>query len=222
MRKRGEIFMLLQILVAEEERSTRENVRNILQAVEGWAICAEVDNAKEAIESVRKHKPHVALLDLSRTNGDNLEVARHIRTLRPETEIIVVFHDEHPDIDKSIRAGIFGCLFSKDMEMELVSAIDAVQHGKLYLPPTVRARTSWPIAEPNIVGESAPDTPLTGREIQVLRLVAQGYSSKETAQFLSISVKTVESHRTRIMRKLGKHSVVELVHYAIRHKIVGT
>jgi DNA-binding NarL/FixJ family response regulator len=215
--------MLLQILVAHKDQATRTQIKHILDSVEGWQVCAEAGDAKEVVERVKKHKPDVAIVDVKPKHGDTLEMARQIRAVRMETEVVVLCDEPQPEqyLTKSLRAGALGCLLEKELTTELVPAISAVQCGKLYVSAKLRPPHVWSIAEPSIE-ERSRSTPLSDREIQVLRLVAQGATSREAAQALSISVKTVEAHRARIMRKLGIHSIVELVHYAIREKIVKT
>jgi DNA-binding NarL/FixJ family response regulator len=214
--------MLLQILVAYKDQATRRHIRHILDAVDGWEVCAEVGYAHEVVDRVKKHKPDVAILDFKPKDGDALEVARQIRAVRIETEIVVLCRDPQPEnyLNESIRAGALGCLLEKDLSTELVPAVTAVHCGKLYLPTTMRSVVRPWLTADAPAEEREKTAHLSDREIQVVRLVTQGASTRDVAMELCISVKTVEAHRARIMRKLGIHSVVELVHYAIRKKII--
>jgi DNA-binding NarL/FixJ family response regulator len=215
--------MRLQILVAEKDKAVRKNIREILRPIQGWEVCAEAENSKQAVEGVRRHKPDIVILDLALSNGDTTDLARNICSLTPKTEVVVIMgqgQEAQLYIDKTIRAGAHAFLLPDDLGTELVPAIESIQHGNVYIPPKLRPVSDNPPRK-EIHEERRNTIPLTEREIQVLRLVAQGFSNKQTASELSISVKTVEAHRTRIMRKLGMHSVVELVHYAIREKIVS-
>jgi DNA-binding NarL/FixJ family response regulator len=210
-------IMLSQILLAEPDRIARKSIRKILLSVEGWNICAEVESGGEAIKSAERQNPSVAILDLE--SDEAFDAARQIRAVSEKIRVLLVCHDDQPEIylPKSVRAGARGCVLFDDLEVELVPAIQTIQRGKVYVPPPLRTVRGWSAAQASRA--TKPDT-LSDREIQVLRLVAQGYSSKQTAETLFISIKTVEAHRARIMRKLGFHSIVELVHYAIREKIV--
>jgi two-component system, NarL family, response regulator NreC len=211
------ISMLSQILLAEKDRAVRKNMRRILLSVDNWTICAEVESPGEAIQFAEKQSPGVAILDFE--SEEAFETTRQIHGLSAKTRVLLVCHDDQPEVylPKSVRAGARGCVLFNDIDTELVPAVETIQRGKVYIPPPLRSVRGWAEAQAH---RSSTADPLSAREIQVLRLVAQGYSSKQTAETLSISVKTVEAHRARIMRKLGMHSIVELVHYAIREKIV--
>jgi DNA-binding NarL/FixJ family response regulator len=217
--------MPLQILVADKHRSYRKNICAILRSVKGWEICVEAETGEEAIEGARKWRPDVAILDSDLPSIDALEVARQIRTIDVATEVLILCRAEERQLYASKMAliGVRGCLLPEQAESLLVPAVDALRRGKPYMSPSLTTFWEQPDNDNSVVPFRLPSrrVKLTKREIEVVRLVVEGCSNKETAKALNITVKTIESHRARIMRKLGLHSVVELVRYAIREGIVA-
>jgi DNA-binding NarL/FixJ family response regulator len=215
--------MPLQILVADKHKSYRKNICNILRSVKGWEICAEAATGEEAIESARQHRPDVAILDSNLPSIDALEVARQIRSIDAATEVLLLCQEAEGELYASKMAliGVRGCVLAEQAETQLVPAVDTLRRGKPYLSPSLK---TYSHENENYAGTLRPPSKqmrLTKREIEVVRLVVEGYTNKQTAKTLEITIKTVESHRARIMRKLGLHSVVELVRYAIRDGIIG-
>jgi DNA-binding NarL/FixJ family response regulator len=216
--------MLLQILIADDHGVVRKGLRMLLESTRGWKVCAEATNGRRAVEEVGACKPDIAILDISMPELNGVEATRQIRQLYPQTEVLMLsMHESDVLLHESLKAGAKGYLLKEDADDHLVSAVDAVRQHKQYFSPKI-ARAISGDSFAGVAQESQRGVPinrLTAREKEVIQLLAEGKSNKEVATMLVISVKTVEAHRTRIMLKLGVHSITGLVRYAIRNKIVS-
>jgi DNA-binding NarL/FixJ family response regulator len=213
----------LRILVADDHELVRHGIRGILRARRGWRVIGEAANGQEAVEKTHKLKPDVAILDVSMPELDGLQATRQIRETSPTTEVVVLtMHESDQMVRRVLDAGALGYVLKSDLSANLVRAVKHVSAGKLFLTPKVsdivvkgflqNANQADPAAHPQ-----ARPTP---REAEIIRLLAEGKANKVIAADLGISIRTVETHRAKIMQKLGLHSLAELVHYAIRQKIV--
>ena len=210
----------LRILVADDHDVVRRGLKSVLEDQPGWEVCAEANNGRQAVDRARQFKPDVVVLDITMPELNGLEAARQIRRLLPETEVIVLtVHESEELVQEVLRAGARGYVLKSDAGRDLVAAIHAVRQHKTFFTSKV-SRIYSEASLKSEDGESA-GRPLTPREREIVQLLAEGKSNKEVADVLSISVKTVETHRTNIMRKLHLHSVSELVRYAVRNKIVS-
>jgi DNA-binding NarL/FixJ family response regulator len=214
----------LRILVADDHELVRRGIRGLLRAQRGWRVIAEARNGQEAVEKTNKLKPDVAIVDISMPDLDGLQATRQIREVAPRTSVVVLtMHESDQMVRRVLDAGALGYVLKSDLAAHLVKAVKDVSAGKLFLTPRVSdivlkgflKNGNQP--EP---GESSRARP-TPREVQVIRLVAEGKANKEIAAELGITMRTVETHRAKIMLKLGVHSLAELIHYAIRNKIVS-
>jgi DNA-binding NarL/FixJ family response regulator len=214
----------LRILVADDHELVRRGIRGLLRAQRGWRVIAEARNGQEAVEKTNKLKPDVAIVDISMPDLDGLQATRQIREVAPRTSVVVLtMHESDQMVRRVLDAGALGYVLKSDLAAHLVKAVKDVSAGKLFLTPRVSdivlkgflKNGNQP--EP---GESSRARP-TPREVQVIRLVAEGKANKEIAAELGITLRTVETHRAKIMLKLGVHSLAELIHYAIRNKIVS-
>jgi DNA-binding NarL/FixJ family response regulator len=203
-------------VLADDHQIVREGLRMLLER-EGFEIAAEAVNGSEAVRLVEEIQPDVAILDLMMPILNGLEAGREIRRRCPRTEVVLltVNTDEY-HVAEALRAGVHGYVVKTQASKELVHAIRAVRAGQSYLSPTVSSF----VVSGYLSGAQAPVHPLTPRERQVLQLVAEGKTSKEVAEVMSISAKTVESYRSRLIEKLGVRDTVGLVKYAIRHGMV--
>ncbi len=215
--------MLLQILIADDHGVVRKGLRTLLESTRGWKVCAEATNGRRAVEEVRACKPDVAILDISMPELNGVEATRQIRQLYPQTEVLILsMHESDVLLHESLKAGAKGYLLKEDADDYLLSAVDALRQHKQYFSPKIAkamAGETFPPL-PQASQRNVPLNRLTGREREVIQLLAEGKSNKEVATTLGISVKTVEAHRTRIMLKLGVHSITGLVRYAIRNTII--
>jgi DNA-binding NarL/FixJ family response regulator len=176
------------------------------------------------VEKARKLKPDVAIVDISMPDLDGLQVTRQIRKEVPTTEIVVLtMHESDQMVRRVLEAGARGYVLKSDLGAHLVRAVKEVSAGKLFLTPKVRDVVLKGFLKPADPLESKrhfKDRP-TPREVEVIGLLAMGKMNKQIAAELGITIRTVETHRAKIMLKLGLHSIGELIHYAIRHKIIS-
>jgi len=211
---------VLSVLVADDHEVVRQGLRTILESHPGWEICGEAVTGREAIEKATELKPDVVVLDFSMPELNGLEATRQIHKLLPETEVLILtmYYSERL-AREFLRAGARGYILKADAGKLLVEAIEHLQQHKPFFTPKVSELVLNGFLHPNYAGGKADGDQLTGREREVVQLVAEGKISKEIADRLNISVHTVETHRTNIMRKLEIHTVGELVRYAIRNQI---
>jgi DNA-binding NarL/FixJ family response regulator len=213
----------LRILVADDHELVRRGVRGLLRARRGWTVVGEAANGREAVEKANKLKPDVAIVDISMPDLDGLQVTRQIREAAPDTEVVVLtMHESDQMVRRVLDAGALGYVLKSDLAAHLVKAVKNVSAGKLFLTPRVSDIVLKGFLktgnQPDLTGHSqARPTP---REVEIIRLLAGGKANKEIAAELGITIRTVETHRAKIMLKLSLHSLAEIVHYAIRRKIV--
>jgi DNA-binding NarL/FixJ family response regulator len=215
----------LRILVADDHELVRRGIRGLLRARRGWTVVGEARNGQEAVEKAGKLRPDVAIVDISMPVLDGLQATRQIREAVPNTEVVVLtMHDSDQMVRRVLEAGALGYVLKSDLAAHLVKAVKEVSVGKLFLTP----RVSDIVLKGFLKTRSQPDVTEhsqgrpTPREVEIIRLLAEGKANKEIAAELGITTRTAETHRARIMHKLGLHSLTELIHYAIRHEIFST
>jgi len=186
-----------------------------------WDVCGEAKDGRDAVEKVLMLKPEVVILDIGMPNLNGLEATRQILHHRPEAKgLILTIHESEQVVREVLEAGARGYLLKSDTGRDLVSAIEALQKNQTFFTSNVAEMVlenylrSKPEFSPNAKND------LTPREREIVQLLAEGKSTKEVAVALGLSVKTAETHRANIMRKLNLHSVSELVLYAVRNNIV--
>ena len=215
----------LRVLVADDHGLARKGVRALLEEQPGWEIVAEASNGREAVEKAKLLQPDVTILDLSMPELNGLEAAREILKSVPTKILILTIHDADPLIRQTLEAGARGYVLKSDAGRDLVSAVDALRRNKTFFTPKVAQLVledylEDPYTKNRDDGKRKNGRRLTTRQIQIVQLLAEGKSNKEVAAALSISVKTVETHRSNIMGRLDYHSVAELVRYAIRNHVI--
>jgi DNA-binding NarL/FixJ family response regulator len=216
----------LRLLVADDHDVVRKGVRMLLEEQPGWEVAAEAANGREAVEKAQLVQPDVTILDLSMPELNGLEAAREILKTVQTKILILTMYDSDPLIRQTLEAGARGYLLKSDAGKDLVSAVDALRRNKTFFTPKVAQMVLEGYLGRPTKDNEAEDTNrknglrLTARQKQILQLLAEGKSSKEVAVTLNISVKTAETHRANIMRRLDCHSVTELVRYAIRNHII--
>jgi DNA-binding NarL/FixJ family response regulator len=210
---------MIRILLADDHDVVRRGVRSLLEAHPRWQVCGEAANGREAVGLAAKLKPDIAVLDLEMPELNGLEATRQIKRKLPGTEVLIYsMHETEQLIREVLAAGARGYVLKADAGRQLVDAVEALSRHR----PFFTARASEALLEtflksPLAAGEGSS---LTDREREVVQLLAEGKVNKEVAAALGISVKTVETHRAAVMRKLGMNSIVDLVHYAIRNHLV--
>jgi DNA-binding NarL/FixJ family response regulator len=208
--------MPILVLLADDHQMTRDGLGAFL-VQQGFKVNANASNGQEAVRLAGELQPDVAVLDLAMPIVNGLEAAREIQKISPKTKtIFLTMHNENHYILEALRSGAKGFVTKTHAAEDLVQAIRDAVRGKMYLSPEV----SRAVVEAYQAKEALPMDPLTPRERQVLQLVAEGKTTKEAAATLQISVKTAETHRTRIMEKLNIHETAGLVRYAIRRGII--
>ena len=212
----------LRILIADDHGLVRRGERTLLQARLGWRVVGEATNGREAVEKAIALKPDVAVIDIGMPELDGVEAARQIGEAVPGTKVLVLtMHESDQMVRRALDAGARGYLLKSDLTDTLIKAVKAVAEGKRYLP----AKVSEIVLEGFLNRRNQPQhveragARTTPREIEIIRFLAEGKVNKEIAALLGISVRTVEAHRSKIMLKLGVHSLAELIHYAMRHGI---
>lgn len=214
----------LRILIADDHGLLRRGVRTILQAHRRWKIVGEAANGREALEKAIKLKPDVAVVDITMPELDGLEVTRQIRKSLPDTKVLVLtMHESEHMVRRAFDAGANGYILKSDILDFLPKAVRAITENKRFLTPRVcEILLEGFLNAGNKPEEEKPPGPrITPRELEIIRLLAEGKSNKELSTQLGITVRTVETHRSKIMLKLGLHSLAELIHYAISNKIIS-
>jgi DNA-binding NarL/FixJ family response regulator len=209
----------LRILVADDHEVVRRGLCALLSTHSDWQVCAEAADGREAVEKGKQLRPDLVIMDLGMPNLNGLEAARQMLRDEPSPRILfLTITDCEQMIQEVLKVGAQGYLLKSDAARDLVTAVEELQNGRSYF----NSRVSSIVLDGFLNGNDAPseNSQLTPREREIVQLLAEGKSNKEVAVALNLSVKTAETHRSNLMRKLGLHSVSELVLYAVRHHIV--
>jgi len=211
----------LKILIADDHDLMRRGLRDILTARPGWTVCGEAQTGTEAVTKAKTLKPDVAILDISMPELNGLQAATQIHAVSPKTEMLVLsVHYSDQLVRDVVDAGIRGYMIKSDADKDLLTAVDALSNHQPYFTAAAIDVIGHNLFNRRSAESSEVKDRLTSREREVVRLIAEGKSSKDVGEVLDMSVKTVETHRANVMRKLQVHSVSELVRYAIRNQIV--
>jgi DNA-binding NarL/FixJ family response regulator len=212
---------MVRILLADDHDIVRRGLKALLQERVGWEISGEAISGREAVELARELQPDIAIVDLMMPELNGLETTRQIRKVSERTQVLIfTMHHTEALVHDVLEAGARGYLLKMDAEREIVAAVETI----LRRQPFFSSRISETVLEGFLRaarggGGEASAPGLTPREREVIQLLAEGHRNKKIAQKLGISVKTVETHRTTLMRKIGVKSIVELVRYAVRNHL---
>ena len=211
----------VRIVIADDHEMVRRGLVATLAGVEGWTVVAQAGNGRDAAELIATHRPDIAILDLSMPELNGLDATRRILAARPETRILILTaHESEQLVREVLAAGARGYVLKSDAGRILVRAVEALLEGQTFFTSGV-ARL---VLEGYLraTGAAGTDTvqSLSAREREIVQLLAEGASNKDVARALGISVKTAETHRANIMRKMQFASLSDLVKYAVRNKII--
>jgi DNA-binding NarL/FixJ family response regulator len=213
----------LRILIADDHDLMRRGLKSLLESHPGWTICAEAQTGREAVEKAKQLRPEIAVLDITMPELNGIEAARKIQKASPITEILILsVHYSDQLVRDVVGAGVRGYIVKSDSDRDLVAAVEALaKHRPFFTPLATEAMlTGLNSASSGLEKPEPTEDRLTSREREILQLLSEGKSSKEVASVLDLSVKTAETHRSNIMRKLKIHNVTELVRYAVRNRII--
>jgi DNA-binding NarL/FixJ family response regulator len=207
---------IMRVLLADDHRLVRAGLRALLDATPDIEVVAEATDGEEAMSLIRQLQPDVALLDIAMPKLSGLAVLHQVTAAGLRTRVLLLsMYDNDEYVAEAIRAGAAGYLVKDAAVEELGLALQALERGDVYLSPAISRK----LAQAFSAGRASPG--LTGRQTEILRLIAQGNSSKEIARELGLSIKTVETHRTQIMDRLDIRDLAGLVRYAIRSGLIG-
>jgi DNA-binding NarL/FixJ family response regulator len=202
---------MLRILVADDHGIVRSGLRMLIDRQERMSVVAEADDGVAAVEAAQRERPNVAILDVAMPRMTGIQAAREIRAHCPDTAVLLLsMYDDERYVHDALRAGASGYVLKRQADAELIEAVRAVAAGGRFI-------SELPGGE---VDADAPPDPLTPRELDVVKLIAEAYTNRQIAAILKVSEKTVESHRGNVLAKLGMRDRVELVRYAIRRGLV--
>ena len=204
--------MPIRILLAEDHVMVRQGLRVLLERA-GMVVIGEASDGQEALRLAHEHTPDVAVLDIAMPSLNGLETARRLRETLPQTKIVLLtMHTEEPYVLEALQAGAVGYVLKTQAAGDIVQAIRDALQGAIYLS----SRVAHTVVQAYLTRSSRSPDPLTSREREIVQRIAEGQTTKEIAADLGLSVKTVESHRINLMRKLDIHETATLVRYAIR------
>jgi DNA-binding NarL/FixJ family response regulator len=207
---------MIHALLADDHGIVRSGVRMLLDQQEGITVVAEAEDGVDAVEAALKHKPDVAVLDVSMPRMTGIQATHEIKQHLPDTAIVLLsMHDDQRYFYEALKAGAAGYVLKRSADTQLVDAIHAAIRGEPFISPVAEEELlrNWLEADER-------SNELTQRELEVVKLIAEAHTNKQIAQILTLSEKTVESHRGNVLAKLGMRDRVELVRYAIRRGLI--
>ena len=209
---------MIRVLIADDHGIVRSGLRMLIDRQSDMEVVAEADDGVLALESTREHRPHVAVLDVSMPRMTGLQAAREIRSHVPDTRVLLLsMHDDERYFLEGLEAGAAGYVLKRAADTDLIDALRTVARGRTFLSDDAQKTLMDEWLES---GSAEPDDPLTPRELEVVKLIAEAYTNRQIAETLKVSEKTVESHRANVLAKLGMRDRVELARYAIRRGLV--
>jgi DNA-binding NarL/FixJ family response regulator len=213
---------MINIILAEDHQIVREALRLLLETQSDFHVLAETGDGLEALQLTEKHKPDVLIADMMMPGLSGLEVARRAKSVSPATRVIVLsMYDAESYVVEALQAGVTGYVLKKGSSQELIFAIRQALQGNLYLSPALNERAIQAYIQRARVSPAEDSLDLlTDREREIFQLAAQGLSNPQIAERLSLSPRTVEMHRSNLMKKLGLKSQTELVKYAVKRGVI--
>ena len=213
---------MIRVILADDHHIVREGLRGLLEKQNDMEVIAEAQNGREALRLCRQLHPDIVIMDITMPDLNGIDATREILDEVPKVKVIALsLHSDQQFVDGMLRAGVKGYLLKDCVSEELILCIQTVSSGRVYLSPAITHMVVREFVNPTLEDVLDASTALSPRERQVLQMIAEGRSTKEIADQLSISVKTVESHRKKIMEKTNLHTVAELTKFAIRHGLTS-
>lgn len=214
--------MQVRVLLADDHALVRAGLRKLLESLPDIEVVGEADDGQAVLTLAGQLHPHLVLMDIAMPGLNGLEAAARLTKLHPQTRVLILsMHQNEDYVRQALRAGAAGYLLKDAAPVELEHALKAVLRGQTYLSPAVSKGVMSDYVQ-RLRGEESPGEALTPRQREVLQLVAEGKSTKEIARRLGLSVKTVETHRSQLMKQLDLHDVAALVRYAIRTGLISS
>jgi two-component system response regulator NreC len=208
--------MPTRVVLADDHALVRQGIKSVLER-EGLQVVAEASDGQEAIRQAKALAPDIVVMDIGMPTLNGMDAARELGKCCPKTKsILLTQHDEDQYVSEALNAGVKGYVLKSQVASDLIQAIQQVLRGQVYLSPGISAAVMAAVQSKG----QRPADPLTARERQVLQLIAEGKSTKDVASLLGVSVKTAESHRSRLMQKLDIHETASLVRYAVKRGLV--
>ena len=207
-----------RIVLADDHVMFRKGIKNILEGAKDLEVIGEVDDGLKLLEFFKKKTPDMVIMDISMPNLRGLEATREIKKFSPDTKVLILtMHKDKEYVYHAVSAGAEGYLLKEDADTELFAAVEKIREGEHYISPLLSGELTYELIQASHRGQATPQSePLTTREREVLKLIAEGITNKEIADLLFISARTVEHHRANIMRKLNIKKTANLIKYAIR------
>lgn len=214
--------MTIQILLADDHKITRDGLKALLENQKNMAVIGEAENGRKAVRLALELKPDVIVMDINMPELNGIEATRQIKAELPEAKIIALsMYSDKRYVVGMLKAGVSGYLLKNCAFDELVSAISAVVNNQNYMSPKIADTVMKDYANILESSDTSPASLLTAREREVLQLIAEGLKTKDIATRIHVSIKTVETHRQQIMRKLNAKSVAELTKIALREGLTS-
>ncbi len=208
---------MIRVVIADDHGIVRSGLRMLLERQPDIHVVAEAEDGLEALEAAQSHDPDVAILDVSMPRMTGIQAAREIEAHRPETKVLLLsMHDDERYFHEGLDAGASGYVLKRAADKDLIGAVRTVAEGRTFLSGDTQEALERRWRE----GEGQPEDPLTARELEVVKLIAEAHTNRQIAAALNLAEKTVESHRANVFAKLGMRDRVELVRYAIRRGLV--
>jgi DNA-binding NarL/FixJ family response regulator len=208
---------MIRVLIADDHGIVRSGLRMLIERQHDMSVVAEAEDGVNALQLTQAERPDVAVLDVSMPKMTGLQAAREIRAHSPDTRVLLLsMHDDERYFFEGLEAGAAGYVLKRAADTDLIDALRTVAGGRTFLSDDAQATLMREWQE----GRAEPEDPLTPRELEVVKLIAEAYTNRQIADTLQLSEKTVESHRSNLFAKLGMRDRVELVRYAIRRGLV--
>jgi DNA-binding NarL/FixJ family response regulator len=212
---------MYRIILAEDHVLVREGIKKIIEAFPGLQVVGEVGDGPELLTLLKKLPVDMVILDISMPSLPGIEVTREIKQTYPQVKVLILtMHKKKEYLHNAIAAGVHGYLLKEDAPKELLSAIEKIRQGMIYVSPLLASDLANLYVQRQ--GDNNHTEPLSPREIEIIKMIAEGKSSKEIAEILFLSFRTIQNHRAKIMRKLNLKKNTDLVKYAIQKGYTST